>query len=146
MQSLFIEEKIETTEAKAKAIKGLVDKIINQAKSPTSKTLVTQFIQNDKAYTKLVNELLPRLNSRTSGYTSVVRVGRRLGDSAPVVQMSLLVEEKVASIKEKSTPKKETAESSEKKDVMEVAVPVVKAKQRKEKEEKTVASKKKTSK
>ena len=92
MQSLFISEEIETTEAKAKAIKGLVDKIITQAKSPTAKRLVSQFLVSKKIQDKLFNEILPRLGNRNSGFTSIVKLGKRLGDGALVVKMSLLTE------------------------------------------------------
>lgn len=92
VSSLILSESIQTTEAKAKAIKGLVDKVINQAKSANTKHLVGQFFTQSKITNKL-NDLIPRLSNRTSGYTSIVRVGKRLGDGAMVVQMRLLVEE-----------------------------------------------------
>jgi len=66
IQALFTHGTIETTEAKAKAIKGLVDKVINLAK-------------NEKIY-----------GNRTSGYTSLVKLGKRLGDQAMMVRMSLI--------------------------------------------------------
>ena len=104
VQSLVQHEKIETTEAKAKAIKGLIDKIINQAKTPSTRRLVSQFLIQKKTQEKLFNELLPRLVTRTSGYTSTVKMGRRLGDGTMMVQIRLLVEE----------VKKETKRQSEK--------------------------------
>lgn len=93
VQSLIISEKIQTTEAKAKAIKGLVDKLINQAKSPTSRRLVSQFLVKKEVREKLIKDLVPKLKSRSSGYTSIVKLGRRLGDGAMMVQMRLLVED-----------------------------------------------------
>ena len=86
LESLILHGFIQTTEAKAKAIKGLTDKIINQAKNKESRRLV----QSER----LVKEILPRLKSRTSGYTSLVKLGPRQGDGAMMVRMSLLVEEK----------------------------------------------------
>lgn len=76
VQSLFLHEKIHTTEAKAKAIKGLVDKLINQAKSSKGE--------------KLVSDIASRYNQRNSGYTSLIRVGQRKGDGAMMVRMSLM--------------------------------------------------------
>lgn len=107
VRSLILSEKIQTTEAKAKAIKGLVDKIINQAKTPSTKKLVAQFITDKKASEKLIKELAPTFSNRNSGYTTVVKLGRRLGDGAMMVQMSL-VEGK----------KKEPAEPKTKKEVV----------------------------
>lgn len=93
VQSLILSESIETTEAKAKAIKGLVDKIITQAKSPSTRRLVSQFLVSKKTQDKLIKEILPRLSTRTSGYTSTVRMTKRLGDNALIVKMSLILEE-----------------------------------------------------
>lgn len=115
VRALFINEKIQTTETKAKAIKGLVDKIITQAKSPTTRRLVSQFLIDKAVEEKLLNVLLPKLESRNSGYTSVVKLGPRLGDGATMVAMSLLTEEKVVASKKaevveevKEAPKKES--------------------------------------
>lgn len=93
VSSLILWEKIKTTEAKAKAVKGLVDKIINQAKSPNTKRLVSQFLVKKEVQEKLIKDLVPRLRVRSSGYTSIVKLGRRLGDGSMMVQMRLLIEE-----------------------------------------------------
>lgn len=92
VRSLILEESIKTTQPKAKAIKGLVDKIINQAKSPISKRLVSQFLTQKQVQEKLTKEILPRVKSRSSGYTSLVKLGPRLGDGAMMVKMSLLLD------------------------------------------------------
>lgn len=73
--SLILHGSITTTEGKAKAIKGLVDKMINQAKIKPN---------------ALFKDIVPRLKNRTSGYTSLVREGPRQGDGAMMVKMSLL--------------------------------------------------------
>ena len=93
VRSLILEESIKTTLPKSKAVKGLVDKIITQAKSETSKRIVAQFLTHKKVLDKLTIELLPRLASRTSGYTSVVKLGPRMGDGAMIVKMSLILDE-----------------------------------------------------
>lgn len=110
VQSLLTFEKIETTEAKAKAIKGLVDKVINQAKTPSTRRLVAQFLVDKKTQEKLIKEVLPRLATRNSGYTSTVRLGRRLGDGAMMVQVRLLLEETKAT-KESKVEKTEKVEA-----------------------------------
>ena len=92
VRSLILEESIKTTAPKAKAVKGLVDKIITQAKSEVSKKMVSQFLVHKNVTDKLDQELLPRMMSRTSGYTSVVRLGARLGDGAMMVKMSLILD------------------------------------------------------
>lgn len=91
VQSLILSESIQTTQSKAKAIKSLVDKIITQAKEPSTRRFVNQFLTSKQTQDRLVNELLPRLKDRQSGYTSVIKLGQRQGDGAMMVKMSLLV-------------------------------------------------------
>ncbi len=110
VQALFISESIETTEAKAKAVKGLVDKLINQAKSPATRRLVHQFIVSKSLSEKLIKDIAPRFKDRNSGYTTLVKVGKRIGDSANIVRMSLIegpVEEIPSSKKQVLNRKKE---------------------------------------
>ena len=107
VEALILSETIETTEAKAKAIKGLVDKLVTQAKSPTAQRLVSQFLIHKQTSDKLIKNILPRVKSRTSGYTSVVKMGRRMGDGALLVKMSLILDEAKAETKTESKPKAE---------------------------------------
>lgn len=108
VRSLIISEKIHTTEAKAKAVKGLVDQIINQSKSKNTQRLVSQFLANKTVEEKLFKNLTPRLQNRTSGYTSIIKLGRRFGDGAPIVQMQLLLEQEA---KKEVEPKAQTGRS-----------------------------------
>lgn len=107
VRSLIISEGIQTTEAKAKAIKGLVDKTINQAKSPSTRRLLGQFLIDKSAQEKLIKELLPRLKDRNSGYTRLIKIGRRLGDGAMIVKMELILgeEKKAEPVKKESVVK-----------------------------------------
>ena len=113
VQSLVLSESIQTTEAKAKAVKGLVDKIITQAKSPTTRRLVSQFLIKKEVSEKLIKTLLPRLQGRNSGYTSVVKLGRRAGDGAMVVKMSLLLDEAKGTDATKATKESKVAKETE---------------------------------
>ena len=94
VRALFINEKIVTSEAKAKSVKSLVDKLITQAKSPTTRRLVQQFLIDKTVAEKLVADLVPRLSDRVSGYTSLIKLGPRQGDGTKMVQMSLLTQER----------------------------------------------------
>lgn len=98
MQSLFLHQSIQTTESKAKAVKGLVDRIITQAKVKNHRAQIPTFINSKQAQEKLT-EVLPSLANRNSGYTSIVRVGQRKGDGAMMVRMSLLVEKTESKMK-----------------------------------------------
>ena len=106
MQSLILSGSIQTTEAKAKAIKPTVDKIINQAKNKNTQRLLQQFLVAKPIRDRLIKDIAPALKDRTSGYTSVVKLGSRLGDGAMMVRMNLLVSEqgKVKSEKSAKTP------------------------------------------
>lgn len=119
VQSLILSESIQTTEAKAKAIKGLVDKIINQAKSPSTRRLVEQFLVKKSVQDKLVKELLPRLQDRNSGYTNLVRMGVRPGDGASVMKVSLILSEVKKTAPAKASVDKEAKTAKGEKDVKE---------------------------
>lgn len=85
--SLILEESIHTTSEKAKAIKGDVDKIINKAKRGDER-LATQLLQRSLGIlemNKVIKELAPRFKNRTSGYTRIIKLGRRLQDNAAMV-------------------------------------------------------------
>lgn len=123
VQSLLLSESIQTTEAKAKAIKGLVDKIITQAKSTATRRLVNQFLVSKQTQEKLVKELLPRLKDRQSGYTSIVKLGPRQGDGAMMVKMSLLMSQ--GPVAKEAKPAKEEKKMA--KDTKEIKAPKVSA-------------------
>lgn len=97
---------IETSEAKAKAIKGLVDRIINSFKKDlkvSGQPLVQSFLTDKNLKQRVVRDILPKLGTKTSGYTRVVRLGTRLGDQTTMVKISLIGAEELGSV---VTPKK----------------------------------------
>lgn len=124
VRSLILHESINTTESKAKAIKGLVDKLVTQAKTPATRRLVSQFLVEKSVSDKLVKDIAPRLSGRKSGYTSVVKLGRRLGDGTVMVQMRLLVEESKSQKESKSQSKKADSTLNAQNDTKELDVKV----------------------
>ncbi|GEM_PF-137834 len=88
LSSLVLYEKIETTEQKAKAIKGQADKLITTAKKggPNVHSRLYRFL-TPSATQKLVVEITPRFSNRSGGYTRLVRLGRRLSDNASMMLM-----------------------------------------------------------
>lgn len=102
VQNLFSHGTIKTSESKAKAIKGLVDKIITLAKSKTSRRLIQSYFNNKELENRLIKELLPKFDGRVSGYTSIIKLGRRLGDNTMVVKMSLIGAEDLQPVKVES--------------------------------------------
>lgn len=91
--SLIINEKVRTTRPRAKAAQPFVEKLITAAKKNTTANairLIEKELQHDSASKKILEELLKRYETRTSGFTRLLRVGNRKGDNAPLVQLELV--------------------------------------------------------
>jgi len=85
-------EKITTTEAKAKEVRGLAEKMITLGKDGglNSRRQALSFIIDKKVTDKVFSELAPRYAERPGGYTRITKLGPRLGDNAPMVQLELV--------------------------------------------------------
>ncbi|MFC1988705.1 50S ribosomal protein L17 [Chloroflexota bacterium] len=85
-------EKITTTEAKARQVRGLAEKMITLGKRGGlhSRRQALAVIFDKKVTEKLFSELAERYAERPGGYTRVSKLGPRLGDGAPMVQMELV--------------------------------------------------------
>lgn len=92
INALVINSQIKTTEAKAKAIRGLVEKLITKGKKKTlhSRRLIAAFLQNNKAVNRIVDELGPLFQKRPGGFTRIVRLGKRKGDDSMMVRLELV--------------------------------------------------------
>lgn len=121
VQALFIHGTITTTETKAKAIKGLVDKIINLAKSKNTQYLLQTFLAPKPLQERLVKDIVPKVSGRTSGYTSIIRVNSRVGDNTRMVRMSIIGAEELEPIKKESRIKSQESIEKPKKSVEEKA-------------------------
>lgn len=89
---LFRHERIETTEAKAKAIRADAEKLITLAKRGDvhARRLAARTITDPDVTKKLFDTLGARYKERPGGYTRLFKVGPRLGDAAEVVIMELV--------------------------------------------------------
>jgi large subunit ribosomal protein L17 len=86
-------ERIQTTEAKAKEVRGQVERMITLAKRgdlSARRTIVSQLPDEPLVVNKLMTEIAPKYADRTSGYTRIVRIGPRRGDAAEIVQLELV--------------------------------------------------------
>jgi large subunit ribosomal protein L17 len=92
--SLFSHRMIKTTDAKAKALRPVVDRIISTAKKDTlaSRRQVAKIVHVKDVYNKLYTEILPQFSDRDSGFTRVIKLGVRRGDGAPISVVELLTE------------------------------------------------------
>jgi large subunit ribosomal protein L17 len=85
-------EKVTTTEAKAKEIRGLAEKMITLGKegSLASRRRALAFVIDTKLVDKIFTELAPRYAERAGGYTRIVKMGRRVGDGARLAQIQMV--------------------------------------------------------
>lgn len=92
LTSLFQYERIETTEAKAKELRGLADKMITLAKRGDlhARRQVLAFILDEDIVTKLFSDIAPKYADRQGGYTRMIKLGVRKGDAAPVAIIELV--------------------------------------------------------
>lgn len=104
--SLFEHEKITTTDARAKELRPMAEKLITLAKRGDlhARRLVTEVVRDRKTVAKLFERVAPRYAERPGGYTRIIKLGHRLGDNA-ALSMIALVEEAYAPKAKKKAPK-----------------------------------------
>ena len=86
-------EQIKTTEAKAKEVRGQVERVITLAKDGSlaaRRQIVAELPDEPLVIDKLINEIAPKYGDRSSGYTRIIKLGPRPGDAAPMVQLELV--------------------------------------------------------
>lgn len=90
--SVLTHERIRTTEAKAKEVRGLVDRIITWGKRGDlhARRLAVRKVRSRTVVKKVFDELAPRFQHRPGGYTRMMKVGFRHGDNAPMVILELV--------------------------------------------------------
>lgn len=93
VSDLLKHEKIITTEAKAKEIRGQAERVITLGKRGDlhARRQALAFIYDKHVVEKVFDELAPRYASRQGGYTRIVKLGPRRGDGARMAQLELLV-------------------------------------------------------
>ena len=90
--SLIAAEAIVTTEAKAKALRPIAEKMITKARKGGvhNQRLVVAFIRDKEMASKLFSEIGPRFVDRPGGYTRILKLGPRDGDNAPMARIELV--------------------------------------------------------
>ena len=90
--SLLEHERIETTEAKAKELRGLTDKMITLGKRGTlhDRRRALQVLRTKEIVEKLFSDVAGRFQNRPGGYTRIIRTRRRPGDAAELVAIELV--------------------------------------------------------
>jgi len=102
--SLFAHEKITTTDARAKELRKLAEKLITLAKRGDlhARRLVSEVVSDRKVVGKLFEQVAPRYASRPGGYTRIIKLGFRAGDNASLSIIELVEEEFTAKPKKKA--------------------------------------------
>ncbi len=106
--SLLDQERIETTGAKAKEIRGFTDRMITLGKEGTlpARRRALAFIRSKAVVSKLFSDVATRFKDRPGGYTRIIKTRRRIGDAAEMVAMELVSRQELAT---KKTSKAGTA-------------------------------------
>jgi large subunit ribosomal protein L17 len=126
VSSLFEHQRIETTVAKAKAIKGIAEKLVTFGKRGDlhSKRMVMSYIPNRTVMSKLFSEIAPRFADRNGGYLRIIQTRQRVNDRAPMAIIEFIDYEDLkmkTSAKEgekkteKKAPEKKTAKPKKEK-------------------------------
>lgn len=109
--SLIEHKRINTTVAKAKALKGYVEPLITKSKTDSthSRRTVFSYLGSKEAVTELFREVAPKVANRPGGYTRIIRTGYRIGDNAEMCLIELVDFNTVYGAE--ATPKKTTRRS-----------------------------------
>jgi large subunit ribosomal protein L17 len=107
--SLFEHQRIETTLAKAKAIKGMAERLVSYGKAGDlhSKRMVMSYVPNRAVLAKLFSEIAPRFADRNGGYLRIVQTRQRLNDRAPMAIIEFVDYEDVRTKAKEKEGKKE---------------------------------------
>ena len=90
--SLIEHKRINTTLAKAKALRGYVEPLLTKSKTDSthSRRTVFGYLQNKEIVAELFREVAPKIADRPGGYTRIIRTGYRLGDNAEMCMIELV--------------------------------------------------------
>ena len=85
-------EKVRTTEAKAKEVRGLAERVITLGKDNTlhARRRALRVVSDKDIVKKVFDDIAPRYATRPGGYTRIVKLGRRVGDGAELAQLELV--------------------------------------------------------
>ncbi|MBX3349447.1 MAG: 50S ribosomal protein L17 [Nitrospira sp.] len=114
--SLLDHERIETTEAKAKEIRGFTDRMITLGKEGTlpARRRALGFLRSKFVVSKLFDDVAARFKDRPGGYTRIIKTRRRVGDAADMVAIELVarqdttVQKKSGASQEQTSPAEST--------------------------------------
>lgn len=107
LRSLFTYERIRTTVAKAKLARRYAERLIRfaQNKSVANNRIAFQYLQSHSLVKRLTDDIAPRFQNHNGGYTRILRLGTRPGDSAEMALLELVIKKPTDHGKSKPTKK-----------------------------------------
>jgi large subunit ribosomal protein L17 len=134
--SLILEERIETTVPKAKALRPTVEKMITLGKrgTLTARRQALSYLMTDEAVTKLFDTIGPRFGDRNGGYTRIVRTAWQKGDGADKAFIELLGEKRQKRADARAKKAEETRKAMEEQEANQQAEAAVESESKEEKE------------
>ena len=117
--SLLDHERIETTEAKAKEIRGFAERMITLGKEGTlpARRRALGFLRSKAVVSKLFSDVAGRFKERSGGYTRIVKTRRRIGDGGEMVAIELVSRPEVSIPKKSAVPPAQAPASGSEKSV-----------------------------
>ena len=90
--SLIEHKRINTTEAKAKALRRFIEPLVTKSKSDTThnRRVVFSYLRNKYAVTELFKEISVKIGARPGGYVRIIKLGNRQGDNAPMAMIEFV--------------------------------------------------------
>ncbi len=95
ISAMVLNSSIKTTEEKAKAVRGDIEKMVTKAKKGEGSRRLLQSMLTKSEIDKMINEIAPRFKNRPGGYTRLIKTGRRFNDDASMVIMQWVEGEEV---------------------------------------------------
>lgn len=111
--SLIEHKRINTTVAKAKALKQFVEPLVTKSKEDTThnRRIVFAYLRDKYAVTELFREVAAKVGDRPGGYTRIIKLGNRLGDNADMAMIELVDFNELYNITKKEEKKSTTRRS-----------------------------------
>ena len=115
--SLIEHKSVNTTVAKAKALKKYIEPLITKSKSDSThnRRIVFSYLKNKYAVTELFKDISVKIGDRPGGYTRVIKLGNRLGDNASMAMIELVDYNTIYNTENDSTKKTRRRKKSSKK-------------------------------
>ncbi|MCT2407994.1 50S ribosomal protein L17 [Chryseobacterium antibioticum] len=146
--SLIEHKRINTTVAKAKALRVYVEPLLTKAKEDTThnRRIVFSYLQNKEAVTELFRSVAPKIAERNGGYTRIIKTGFRQGDAADMALIELVDFNELynPNAEEKKTTRRSRRATTAKKEAVVADAPKVEEKVEEPKAETTDSTEDKT--